>query len=980
MPKLRVFCFYLFSITLSSNLLALKKNNLPIVGEQKQWVDSVFNSLNEDQRIGQLFMVAAYSNRDEKHYQTIENLIKTNNIGGLIFFQGGPVRQAQLTNRYQAAAKTPLLVAMDAEWGLGMRLDSTISYPRQMALGAIQDNQSIYDMGAEIARQCKRLGVHINFAPVIDVNSNPANPVIGNRSFGENKINVAEKGVAYMKGLQENGVIASAKHFPGHGDTSSDSHLTLPVVKKDVKSLDELELYPFKRLIQEGIKSIMVAHLYVPAYDKTPNQATTLSKKVVTKLLKKEMGFEGLVFTDALNMKGVSKFYAPGEVDVKALLAGNDILLFSENVPTALKMIKKAIKDKKISKKEIARRVKKILVAKYWAGLNHYQPINLNGLYEDLNSPEAQLMKQKLYKRSMTVVKNNANLLPIKVLDTTYFASLSIRSNGKYEFEEALSNYAPFSHYKIDKGEKGDQVYYQLLNNLENYQVVIVGVEGMNSSPSKNYGLQKKDLEFLRKLNKKTEVIVCVFGNAYSLKEFEDFDQLICTYQDDPVARQLVPQLVFGAMKGEGKLPVTASEKMREGAGISTLKLNRLGYSLPESEEMSSFILGEIDGIMEEAIKNRATPGGQVLIVRNGTVIFEKPYGYLTYDSLVAVNKETIYDVASVTKVAATLQSLMFLYGNGMLELNKTLGDYLPELKETNKSQLVLNEVLTHQAGLKPYIPFWRYTVNDKMDLDTTFYSNSAEGNFPNELMPGLYASGSLPDSVWSWVVNSELRRKKGKKYDYKYSDMGFYMLEKLVSTRLNQPMEEFLEQNFYAPLGMASTSYQPLCYFPLYRIAPTEVDNYFRNTLVHGTVHDPGAAMYGGVAGHAGLFSDANDLAKLLQMNLQDGNYGGVQYLMPGTVPKFSKKQFEDNRRGLGWDKPTPAGEKGPTSDDVSESTYGHTGFTGTGVWVDPKYNLVYIFLSNRIYPDAGNIKLIRGNIRTRIQHVIYKAIINRI
>jgi len=362
------------------------------------WVDSVLQGLSVEERIGQLFMVAAYSNKGEVHWQKIAELITQHHIGGLIFFQGGPLRQASQQNYYQALAKVPLLIGMDAEWGLGMRLDSTIQFPRQLMLAAISDRQLIYDMGKEIARQCKRMGIHINFAPVVDINSNPNNPVINDRSFGENKINVTQKSIAYMRGLQENGIIACAKHFPGHGDTENDSHKTLPVIRHNKARLDSLELYPFKKLIDKGIKSIMAAHLFIPAYDKTANTASSLSKNVITDLLKNHLGYEGLVFTDALNMGGVSNYFAPGEIELKALLAGNDILLFPQDVPTAISKIKEAIEQGLISLDKIDSTVRKILFAKYWAGLHDYQPIKIAHLYEDLHPPAAYLVSNMIGK------------------------------------------------------------------------------------------------------------------------------------------------------------------------------------------------------------------------------------------------------------------------------------------------------------------------------------------------------------------------------------------------------------------------------------------------------------------------------------------------------------------------------------------------------------------------------------------------------
>ncbi|HXA00516.1 MAG TPA: glycoside hydrolase family 3 N-terminal domain-containing protein, partial [Cytophagaceae bacterium] len=588
------------------------------LADQEQWADSTLSTLSQEERIGQLFMVAAFSNKDEGHYSEIDKLVREYHIGGLIFFKGGPRRQAILTNRYQAEAKVPLFIAMDAEWGLAMRLDSTISYPKQMTLGAIADDKYIYRMGADIASQCKRLGVHINFAPVIDVNSNPANPVIGVRSFGEDKVNVAGKGIAYMKGMQDNKVMANAKHFPGHGDSETDSHVSLPVISQPITRLNDVELYPYRRLIQDSLMSIMVAHLYVPALDKTPNRATTLSKDVVTGLLRNELGFKGLIFTDALNMKGVSGFYKPGEVDLLALLAGNDVLLYAENVPLAIQKIKKAIKGKDISQEEIDERVKKILRAKYWAGLHDRKPIELANLYEDLNNADAKAFRQMLYEQAITVVKNETEYLPIKILDTTSFASVSIGLDKENAFQQGLSNYAPFDHFVIPNKNATDTVYGEVLQQLHQYEVVIVGIHNTEMFNYSNFGISESSKKFIEKLSAKKRVILAVFGNPYSLKYFTYSKNLICAYEDNEITRKIVPQIIFGAITATASLPVTAdAATMKVGQrALIPETLNRFRFGFPENAGIDSKVLSRIDSIATKAIADGATPGCQVLVAK----------------------------------------------------------------------------------------------------------------------------------------------------------------------------------------------------------------------------------------------------------------------------------------------------------------------------------------------------------------------------
>ncbi|HET8860665.1 glycoside hydrolase family 3 N-terminal domain-containing protein [Marivirga sp.] len=959
----------IFSITSS---LFSQQNEYP------QWVEKTYKEMSQNEKIGQLFMVAAYSNKGQEHTKNLSLLIENYHIGGLIFFQGGPGREINLTNQLQAKSKIPLWIGMDAEWGLGMRLDSTMNFPKQMTLGAIQNNDYIYKMGAEIARQAKLIGVHINFAPVVDVNNNVKNPVIGNRSFGEDKENVAQKGVAYMKGMQDNGLLANAKHFPGHGDTDSDSHMTLPVINHSVERLDELELYPFKKLIENKVNSIMVAHLHIPAYDNTPNKATTLSKSVVTDLLKEELGFDGLIFTDALNMKGVSDFYAPGETDLLAFKAGNDVLLFPMDVPNAIKMIKEAINKKEIPQERLEESVKKILYAKYKLGLhNGYEKLDSKNIHQKLNSDEAKNLNEKLYAAAATLVKNEKDFLPIHILDTTNFASLSLRGNSNSTFQQYLNKYADFTHYHLpaENMDLGD--YSQLMNQLSQYETVVVGLHGMNNSASKRFGLKSEDLLFLQNLSEESNVVLTVFGNAYSLKYLQSFQHILMMYEDNDMTQKLAPQILFGAKSAKGKLPVSVAPNMKVGTGIITKTLNRFGYSNPLDVGMDPKILAEIDAIAEEAMKTEATPGGQILVAKDGQIIYENNFGYQTYHKYSKVEDETIYDLASITKVAATLQSIMFLYDRGIIDLDKKISHYLPELKKSNKQNMTLRNILTHQAGLIPYVPFWRQT-HDMFGLKTPLYQNHEASLYPNQLASGLYGHQVLGDSIWQWVIDSELLEKPRwqKNYDYRYSDMGYYIMHKISERMTNLNYEELLYENFYKPMGMSTMGFLPLCRFPQDRIAPTENDLTFRNDLIKGWVHDQGAAMVGGVAGHAGLFSNAKDLAILMQMNLWDGAYGGVRYFSKGTVPYFTKKQFDENRRGLGWDKPVEEEGPSPTSHYASPLTFGHTGFTGTAAWADPEFGLVYIFLSNRVYPDANNRKLITSNIRTRIMDIIYQSI----
>lgn len=948
------------------------------------WADSILKTMSDEHAIGQLFMVAAYSNKNDVHTKEIEQLIQNNGIGGLIFFQGGPVRQAQLTNHYQEMTRVPLFIAMDAEWGLGMRLDSTLNFPKQMTLGAIQNNNEIYKMGIEIGKQCQRLGVHINFAPVVDVNSNAENPVIGVRSFGENKYNVSAKGIAYMKGMQSVRVMANAKHFPGHGDTDADSHHSLPVINQSRKDLDDVELFPFRNLIDSGVASVIVGHINVPSLDNSTTKAATLSKPIVTDLLKNEFGFRGLIFTDALNMKGVSSLYKPGEVDVKALLAGNDVLLFPENVPLAVKKILKAINDKDITREEVQARVKKILMAKYWAGLNKLPKIDTKNIYEELNNQTAKAVITNLYKHAITVVKNDAKLIPFKYVDTTSFACVSISHNGNDNiFQKTLSKYAPFDHYSIDKNIN-DSLIVKMIDKLKKYEVVVVGVHQINSYNTKTYGISAATKSFIQKLQEvHPRVVVTAFGIPYSLKYFSDSKQLVCANEDNSYTHVLIPQLLFGAIDATGKLPVTVNASIKLNTGISISASNtRLRYDVPENLRMDSKTLAKIDTIIQHSIKEGAMPGCQVVVAKKGAIIYNKSFGYFTYEKNTPVTSTTLYDIASVTKVTGTLQAIMFLQERGLVNLNNKISVYLPDMIGSNKEDLVVRDILLHQAGLQPFLPHWRKTM-DSSTFSKKFYRSIKSDTFPNMVITGLYSVAGIEDSLWKWTIQSDMMQhpKQGRKvlpYNYVYSDLGFYIMKRLAEKLLDQPLEDFLKQNFYDPMCLQNMYYNPLENgVDITRITPTEQDKYFRKALVVGTVHDPGAALLGGIGGHAGIFSNAEDLATLMQMNLQMGTYGDYRFLLPETLKLFTQQQTAKNRRGLGWDKPQQT-SGGPCSYLVSGSTYGHTGFTGTCAWVDPDQELVYIFLSNRVYPDANNTRLIKDGIRTQIQTVIYKSILN--
>ena len=959
--------YFLFFISINT------KAEIPpfLQNPNNSWVDSIIKNMTLDEKIGQLFMVAAYSNKDETSYQNVDKYIKEYKVGGLIFFQGTPQKQAELTNRYQAESKVPLWIGFDGEWGLGMRLDNTISYPRSLTLGAIDNPQLIYDMGKEFARQMKRIGIHINFAPDIDVNINPNNPVINDRSFGDNKFNVVRKSYFYMKGMQDNFLMACGKHFPGHGDTETDSHKDMPVLNQTKERLEAIELYPFSQLIRYGVSSMMVAHMNVLALDGAPNFPSTLSPKIVQNKLIDEMKFQGLIFTDALNMKGIQKYYPSGVAEVMAIQAGCDVLLFPDDVDKAIAGVRCAVlQDSIISEEVINQKVRKILLAKYWVGLNKYQPIKTEGIDADINSEQAKFLKYKLVENAITVVKDSDLIVPILNLQKR-IAHVGIGSSKATVFSSTLDKYTQIDHFFIPKDESV-ATFNATLAKLKSYHLVIVDVQDMSRFAAKNFGITENSKTFLYQLNKQNKTILTVFGTPYSLKYFQDFKNVIVGYNEEEEAESITAQIIFGARGADGFLPVTVG-KFHYGDGVCTNSNMRLKYGRPIEVNMNSKTLSKIDAIVQKSIDDRIFPGCQILVAKDGNVIYEKAFGYHTYATDLPTKTTDLFDIASVTKVTAALPMIMKMQEQGKIDVNKKLGDYFTYPENSNKKDIVIKEMLCHQAGLPAWIPFYKNSLDSLGNPDTLWYSKKQDSVFSVKILDSLFLKKSFQDSVWNMIYNCGLSPVK----DYKYSDLGYYLLKQLIEKAYNDSLQNVTRKYLYAPLGMNYTLYNPKWNgWNVNNIMPTEIEKNFRKSLLIGTVHDQGAALLGGVAGHAGVFSTANDLAKYFQLLLNDGTYGGYRYYQASTITNFTSKQFAGNRRAIGFDKPTPIGQDGPTCDAASSQSFGHTGFTGTMAWADPKNGLVYIFLSNRVYPSADVNTLSKQNIRQKIQQVIYDAI----
>ena len=940
---------------------------------QKIWVDSLMNSMTIEEKIGQLFMVQAYSNLDIKQEKKITDMIEKYHVGNLIFMQGTPIKQVKLNNKYQKLSKIPLLIGFDGEWGLDMRLKNTYKFPWNMTLGAIRNDNLVEEVGKRIGEHCKRVGIHINFAPVVDVNINPKNPIIGNRSFGESKENVAKKGIAFSNGMQSVGVLANAKHFPGHGDTATDSHHSLPFLDFTEARLDSVELYPYKKIFDAGVASVMTAHLNIPSLEQDPKLPTSLSYNVTTKLLQEKMGFLGLIITDGLNMKGATSYASSAEIDLAAILAGNDLLLIPQDVPGSMKLFKESLKNGVLSKARLDHSVRKILRAKFLVGLNNYKPIVEENLQADLNTPQDEVLHRKLVKNSITILKNMNGDIPVRNLEKRKIAYVSLGDDNGTHFVKMLKNYA-----KVDVVSDKNLVNLQI--KLEKYNLVIIGFHKSNDHPWKGYKFTDKELVWLQEISRTKNVILDVFTSPYSLlqlKSFTNIEGLLVSYQNSKLAQELSAQAIFGAININGKLPVSIGSEFSEGHGLLTSDLRRFQYTIPEEVGMSSVKLAEIDKKIDTVLMQKMAPGVQVLVARHGKIIYNKSFGYHTHTKKRKVKNSDVYDLASLTKILASLPLIMKAEEEQKLSLSASLKDILPSFKNSNKDTVTVREVLSHFGRLKAWIPFYKGTQDSITGRNLSkFYSKKKSDKYQIKVAKNLYLNNTYKDSIYKYIKDAGQRTS----VRYKYSDLGYYLFKKALEKNYNKPLNKLADEEFYQSLGAYRTSYLPLQKFSKSSIIPTEKDTYYRNQLLQGYVHDMGAAMQGGVGGHAGLFANANDVAKIMQMYLQNGEYGGKQYLQPQTIEKFNKRYYADKkvRRGLGFDKPQLNPKVKATCGCVSEKSFGHSGFTGTYTWADPQSGIVYVFLSNRVYPNMDNRGLVRSNMRTKIQQIIQDAIIN--
>ena len=938
------------------------------VEAQKAWVDSQYQNMTLDEKIGQLFVPMVFSEQDEKHFEEIKSLIENHHLGGLIFSLGSPDKQSKWLNEFQSVSKVPLLISMDAEWGVAMRLDSVVAFPWNMTLGAARNDEVLRKIGQRMGEQEKALGVHMSYAPVLDINTNPDNPIIGNRSFGESPSLVAQKGLSIMKGHHDAGRLTSGKHFPGHGNTDQDSHKTLPTLSFDRDRIENNELFPFKKLIENGISSIMVAHLNVPALTGS-NLPTSLSYNVVTELLKEQLGFNGLIVTDALNMKGALDYTELDNIDLAAFLAGNDVLLISNNISLGIDKIKQAVLNTPQLNVRLDESVKKILKAKHKVGLSNYKPIIRKNLLGKINKRLDSLLIQDAFAESITLLKNDNNLLPLDTVSK--YAHLKLGDVKGTPFFNQLKKHVNLTYIEFNGIER-------TLKSLVPYDKVIISFHRSNETPWKPASFSTDEITLIKAIGSYHKVVLDVFAKPYAImdfKELESIEAVIVSYQNSIESQEISADMLAGIKSINGKLPVSISTRFPLGSGIYLPSKKKIDYIPLSVSGVDKDKLKLIDQLAQVAIDSSMTPGLQIFISRKGKTIYKKSFGYHTYKKKIKVANHHIYDLASLTKILATLPLLMKEFDDNSIKMESKMAELLPKLENTNKSNLTIKAVLSHYAKLTPWIPFYKETLDENLYPKRKYFRSYIKNKYRIPVTNNLYLKSTFLEEIDEMIIDSPLLDS----LYYKYSDLSFYLFKDYLENKHGKPLDILSNDKFYEPLGLKRTLFKPLAVIPENEIVPSEYDRYFRHSELRGYVHDMGAALLGGVGGHAGLFSNAEEVARIMQLFLNKGYFEGKRYFNSDTFDKFNQCYYcpEGNRRGVGFDKPQLDGE-GSTCGCVSLESFGHTGFTGTYAWADPEKDLIYIFLSNRTYPTMDNNLLSSHNIRTRIQQLIYDSIIN--
>lgn len=978
-------CFWCIMATMWAQAPTLLTKGKADSQECKEWVETRLQGMSLKEKIGQLFIHTVAPQDTEPNRRNIRNAVKEYKVGGLLFSGGQLSTQVVLTNFAQEMAETPLLMTFDGEWGLAMRLKGTPSFPKNRVLGCIQDNELLYEYGLEVARQCREIGVHVNFAPVADVDNNPLNPVINTRSFGGDPKNVADKVIAYSRGLEEGGVLSVSKHFPGHGDTNVDSHKALPVLNFSRERMDSIELYPFRQAIQAGLGGIMVGHLEVPAFSKKPASIST----EILSLLQDELGFKGLAFTDALEMKGISN---NPNLCAQTLIAGNDMLLAPRNLKRELDGVLNAVKNGQLTEEQITEKCRKVLTFKYALGLHQRQFVQLSGLEQRLNHPGVQQLMDRLEKAAVTVVSNDGGILPLDV-DQKKVAVLNIGTPAKGKaFCNQLKKYM-----QVDCIQAHPDSITSISKRLGNYEKVIVAIH------TEKYAAYQSMLNTLSARLPLVYVYLTPMKRIYNKgNNWKKAAAVVMGHSGSVAVQHFVADVLMGREKATGRLSVEVKDYRKPGEGgvvdLKTTKVYR-----PEDYGMNADVLARIDEIALEGIKAKAYPGCQILILKDGAPVYDKCFGTFTYDDSRKVTSDDIYDIASLTKTTATLLAVMKLYDQGKFGLTDPISKYVPVLQGSPKGRITIEDLLYHQSGLPGSWPFYREAINDssytgaffKARLDANhhqqvdrrlyvvdefkykdeYVSPLRSEEYPLQVAEGVFVNPAFPKHILEMIASDEIPLRDRR---YRYSCLNFVLLKEMVEQISGMPMDKYLDQEFYAPMGMQHTLYSPLSRFKPEQIVPTVQKDYLRGRKeLRGYVHDEIAAFMGGVSGNAGLFSNAHDVGKVYQMLAEMGQYDGKRYLSLETCQLFMNRKSRLSRRGLGFDKPDAAPGKGPCADEAPLEVVGHTGFTGTCAWTDAKNGLVFVFLSNRIYPRPFDHKALMSlNIRPRIQQVMYQAL----
>ena len=1005
MTKFNRFLLVIATVLFSLNVGARDSARLPNLFNKvdqvamNQWVDSVFNSLSADARIGQLIVAAVTPGSNDATREIVKRLVTQNLVGGLIYERSTIAEQAEVTNLAQSLAAVPLMITIDGEWGLGMRLKDVPNFQRNLILGALDDDMLLYDYGREVARQCRRMGIQVNFAPVLDVNDNPLNPVIGDRSFGESPELVARHAIAFARGLEDGGVMAVGKHFPGHGNSSEDSHKTLPVINKTLQEINTCELVPFRKFIDAGLSGILTAHLLVPAIDggKSP---TSLSGECVSNVLKNQLHFDGLIFTDALNMKGATQLLK-GSACVNALLAGNDVLLMPENIGDEIAAIKAAVARGIIKQSVIDERCKKMLRYKYALDLTSRQHVNTSHLADDVNSQWSGVLRRQLIAGSITVIKNNDNILPIHNLQSRHIAVATIgNENGTAsKFTRRCADYAQVKRFDLDKSGTAARLAEELHEGHFNTIIVEVAGDSEDNRAALN--------AIVKKCKNVVVVLTCKpyeiqnYGTAITHKHVK---AVVLTYENSTLTEDYAAQTIFGGNAASGNLPISLTFKGKKtrydaGHGIH-YAANRLGYSIPAEVGLDNRLTAQIDSVCRLGVQQHAFPGCQVIVARHGKVIYKNSFGAIDYNNPNKVDDNTLFGLASVSKATGTISGVMKAFDDGKFRLDDKASQYIPGLRDGDKQDITFRDLLYHETGMPASLNMWNMMM-DPNTFNGTLITGAEDATHNIKIMNGSWGHKdaklrtdilsrvktdkfniAIADGLWGGrvtydsIMNRIYHAKLGKKR-YLYSCCNFCLLADAVQRMTHSPLNYYVNNYIFAPLGAYHTMYRPLSKYSRDEIAYTEKDTYLRRQHIHGYVHDELAAFSGGVQGNAGLFSNANDLAKLLQMWLNGGTYGGVRLLKASTVETFTTQKSPNSHRGLGFDKPVVGNPSASsTCAEATPETYGHTGFTGTCFWVDPKNDMFYIFLSNRVSPTRNNPNFGRISARSHIQSLIYRAI----